>query len=334
MGVLKLNVLLRKYTQTATETVPYSNFKGQTWAIDASSYCYKFCYNAKNKKRNSHIAGFYELFYKLYRNGINPILIFDGKAPELKAHTILRRKARKILIEEKIEELQNSKIMNEEVQDQIQELHDKIIKFSDTLYTDIMHLCDLMNVPYKRSVTEADILCANLYKIGIVQAVLSEDTDMLMYGIEHVMCRYSYSDVIDHVNLNIILRELNITNDLFIDLCILCGTDYNVSHCGPETALKLILSHMSIEDICSKYPLPDKDYFDFVAVRHMVKNVHIYSKGDGDLSMLSLKYRLINWQQLKQYMHTNCNYRLTTIDGHCGNVHLLTLPKVLKVSKS
>lgn len=312
MGVSKLNDIIRKHAPNAIKYVPYSDFKSQTWAIDASIFCYKFSYNAKNKKPNSHIDGFYALFYKLYKHGIKPILIFDGKAPDLKLNTIQQRKQRTIAIKDKIAQLRESDNVD---QDQIDKLDASIIKFSDTLYTDLMTLCDLMNVPYRRAIGEADILCANLYKRGIVDAVLSNDTDMLMYGIEHLMRKYTYDDMIEHVDLTVILRELNINYDLFVDLCILCGTDYTTSTipmCGPETSLQLVRDGKHIEDIETFYVFPSEEDFDYIAVRHLISNVYI----DENVAELDIKVRNINWDLLKNYMHTKCNYRLNTIENH------------------
>jgi flap endonuclease-1 len=54
------------------------------------------------------------------------------------------------------------------------------------------------------------------------------------------------------VELNMVLKELNITYEQLIDVGILVGTDFNpegVKGVGPKTALKLIQQHGTIENV-------------------------------------------------------------------------------------
>lgn len=39
-----------------------------------------------------------------------------------------------------------------------------------------------------------------------------------------------------------VIDELEMTKEMFLDYCLLCGTDFveRIRNCGPETALKLI----------------------------------------------------------------------------------------------
>ena len=48
-----------------------------------------------------------------------------------------------------------------------------------------------------------------------------------------------------------LLQEMGLSNDEFIDLCILCGCDYaeRIPGVGPKTALNLIKQHKNIEAI-------------------------------------------------------------------------------------
>ena len=54
-----------------------------------------------------------------------------------------------------------------------------------------------------------------------------------------------------HYNYNIILKELELTKETFIDFCILCGCDYSptVKGIGHITAFKLIKEYKTIEEI-------------------------------------------------------------------------------------
>ena len=99
---------------------------------------------------------------------------------------------------------------------------------------------------------EAETTCVDLCKRGIVDAVLTEDTDVLAYGVDiflskidtknETICIISYEDILSHLNLN---------NRQFTELCIMCGTDYNtnINKVGPSNAFKLLTKYGSIDNI-------------------------------------------------------------------------------------
>ena len=53
------------------------------------------------------------------------------------------------------------------------------------------------------------------------------------------------------INYDDMLKELEMTYDEFVDLCILCGCDYtdSIQGVGPITAFKLIKEHGTIEKV-------------------------------------------------------------------------------------
>lgn len=78
---------------------------------------------------------------------------------------------------------------------------------------------------------EADELCALLVHKKKVWGCLSEDTDMFVYGCENVL---RYFSLLNHTvvlyNTKKILEELEITQDIFRELCVISGTDYNAHY--------------------------------------------------------------------------------------------------------
>ena len=56
------------------------------------------------------------------------------------------------------------------------------------------------------------------------------------------------------VNLAIILEDMELTMEEFVDLCILCGCDYTntIPGVGPKTSLSLIKKYKNIEAALSK----------------------------------------------------------------------------------
>ena len=92
---------------------------------------------------------------------------------------------------------------------------------------DIVHM---MGLPSFQADGEAEALCAYLQIHGYVDAVLTEDSDVLAYGTEWMVAFRDYKmsdEKIYAIHLPSILEALEYTMDEFRDLCILLSCDYN-----------------------------------------------------------------------------------------------------------
>jgi 5'-3' exonuclease len=108
------------------------------------------------------------------------------------------------------------------------------------------------NIPFIDAEGEAEATCCALAKQGYVSAVLTEDTDVLAYGVPIMLHKIDYvNQNWIEINYDMILEELNLTSTQFLDFCILCSTDYNhnLYKIGPEKAYKLISEVKSIDNI-------------------------------------------------------------------------------------
>lgn len=75
---------------------------------------------------------------------------------------------------------------------------------------------------------EAEALCAFLCVNGYVDAVLSEDTDVLAYGAPMLLSKIDLKNkTVKVLQLNCILEHLELEFDEFRDMCILLSCDYN-----------------------------------------------------------------------------------------------------------
>lgn len=65
-------------------------------AVDASIWIYQFLKAVRDKEgnvlKNAHVVGFFRRICKLLFHGIQPVFVFDGKAPLLKKQTLRNRK--------------------------------------------------------------------------------------------------------------------------------------------------------------------------------------------------------------------------------------------------
>ena len=94
--------------------------------------------------------------------------------------------------------------------------------------------------------------CSDLCINNQVEAVLSEDTDVLAYGAPNFLTKINTSnDTCIRINYNNVLKHMKLNTDQFLDLCIMCGCDYNknIYMVGPEKAYKYIQKYISIENL-------------------------------------------------------------------------------------
>ena len=162
----------------------------------------------------------------------NYFKVFDGKPPPEKYNEIKNRRIKK-----EQNKLEYYKLL-EQFGNNITQKQEKILKrmkrnFTHITRNDILNVKDLLDgygIKYIDAKGEADILCASLVLKKKVSAVLTEDMDLFVYGCPHVLRYLSLSNHNSlEYDLNSILKTLSINLSNFQYICILAGTDYNIS---------------------------------------------------------------------------------------------------------
>ncbi|KAI8069248.1 PIN domain-like protein [Gongronella butleri] len=146
---------------------------------------------------------------------------------------------------------------------------------------------------------EAEAMCANMVTQGYANATASEDMDTIVFGdapvLRYFLAKYQTMLRVDPM---VARRQMGLSKQQFVDLCILCGTDFGtkIHGIGPVRALKLIKQHGSIEALLPhldtrKY-IPEEG-FDFVAVRKIFhtlppipSDTRAYDLKDPDTTMV------------------------------------------------
>lgn len=283
MGIKNLRVILNQKCSVAINTRKLDSYRGMILGIDVSIFLYKYLYN-----NDDHIEGLSRLIFRLLKNHITPIFVFDGKPPKEKNETIKCRKDQKNLLNVKkkileftINEDRNDeegfkinlmKYINEitdeytiiseditnlfekkndEIENEIEKLNKKIIYVTQEHITSSKKLFELIGIKYIHEECEAESLLAMLCKNNIIDGCISEDTDILPNGGKIFLRNFNADkNTIDEYCLQGILDCLSFTQDQFIDMCILCGCDYTskIDGLGPISAFKLITKYGSIEE--------------------------------------------------------------------------------------
>ncbi|XP_019168662.1 PREDICTED: flap endonuclease 1 isoform X1 [Ipomoea nil] len=274
MGIKGLMKLLADNTPRAMKEQKFESYFGRKIAIDASMSIYQFLIVVGRSgtemltneagETTSHLVGMFSRTIRLLEAGIKPVYVFDGKPPDLKKQELAKRYSRR-------EDATAGLAAAEEsgnVED-IEKFSKRTVKVTQQHNSDCKKLLRLMGVPVVEAPSEAEAQCAALCKSDQVYGVASEDMDSLTFGapkfLRHLMDPSSKKIPVMEIEVGKVLEDLELTMDQFIDLCILCGCDYcdSIRGIGPQTALKLVRQHGSLESILEninkeRYQIPDE----------------------------------------------------------------------------
>lgn len=274
--------------------VDLKSLSGKSIAIDAYNALYQFLAIIRQPdgtplkdntgRITSHLSGLFYRTANLVEMDIKVVYVFDGVPPALKEVEIKRRtkvkaealiKYERALQEGRIEEARTYAQMTSRLKDYMAE--------------DSKRLLTQMGVPWVQAPSEGEAQAAHLAKKGDTNYCASQDYDSLLFGAPTLLRNVTisgrrklprkpvYVEVVPEIiELDQLLKELNITREQLVDIGILVGTDFNpegVKGIGPKTALKLIKQHGSLEKL-----LPTLKEAEFPAEPQRIREIFLNPK--------------------------------------------------------
>jgi flap endonuclease-1 len=209
----------------------------------------------------SHLSGIIYRVTNLIEEGIKPVFVFDGKPPVFKAETI---KARAEVREAARQMFEAARAAGSADAYRYAQASASI---NTQIVQDSKELLGYMGVPYILAPSEGEAQASRMVMKGIADYVGSQDYDSLLFGAPRMVKNIAitgrrkvprkniYVDVKPEViELQDVLKSLEISQEQLIDLAILVGTDYNpgIYKVGPKTALKLVKKHSNMEGILNE----------------------------------------------------------------------------------
>ena len=268
MGIKNMLKFLNTNYPNVIRKIDTVNFEGKLIAIDISILLYQVIIAIRNSGADlmnnqgeitSHILGLFNKTINLLKMNIIPVYIFDGKPPEFKNKILSERRE----IKQKAYNKMQTPLSEE---DKIKYFK-RTVSISKAQINECIELLETMGIPYIVAEEEADSLCAELVKKGLVDGVLTEDMDIMTFGATKIyrnLTSYKKDNIM--ILMEDILQALNITYEQFVELCILFGCDYceGVKDISPENIYKYYIKNKNIKDThtlmkTDGYILPDID---------------------------------------------------------------------------
>lgn len=274
----------------------YSVFENQKIALDMMNILY--VYKARDEK--NWMRRVIEFLIHLRNLRVHPVCVFDGQSHPLKQGTVEKRRSDREKGKERVEMLSQaveqyrqhqvrteyfeqfleshpdliSKLTGRPILPQIYHYIQKLSKnyslqFRTTEIETLKKILRALGIIVLEAEHDGEALCSQLSAKGEVEVVISNDSDVFFFGCRQVLFKFTEQGGY-LVKFSDILQVLGLTEEEFVDMCLLCGTDFNTSIRGVGfcRALALIQTYKTIHH--EQFPFRDQLDFDlFENIRSM-----------------------------------------------------------------
>jgi exonuclease-1 len=230
------------------------NFAGKTIGIDAYGWLHRGTVAcaielAQDKPTRKHIDFAMNRVRMLIHFGVKPYLVFDGDYLPSKAHTEKDRAARR-----KESRRTGLQLLQAGKTAQAQQELQKAVDVTPLMAREMIEELKAAGIPYVVAPYEADSQLAYLEQQGTIHGVLSEDSDLLVFGARCLLTKldqYGECVMIRRDDFTA-CRELSLVGWKLSDfriMAMLSGCDYlpGIGGMGLKTAYRLVRKHKTVD---------------------------------------------------------------------------------------
>lgn len=283
---------------TEPKSMEMENLRGKKVAIDTYNIVYQFMSAIRQPdgyplcdskgRTTSHLTGLLHRTASLIEAGIEPVFVFDGKPHPLKQATLDGRKERR----EKAEQEWKDAVERGDMKT----AHTKAqqtSRMTDEVKESAKELIRYMGLPIVDAPSDGEQEAAYICRRKDVWATASQDFDSLLFGTPVLLRNLTMTgrrkvpgkDIYREIKTEVIdseefLRNLGISREQLVDMCILMGTDFNtgIKGIGPKKALKLVRDNGDLESVLRKIGEDIPDYQE-------IRGIFLDYEGSDDYSV-------------------------------------------------
>jgi DNA excision repair protein ERCC-5 len=122
---------------------------------------------------------------------------------------------------------------------------------TQSMITECQHLLALFGLPYVTAPMEAEAQCAELVQLGLVDGIVTDDSDTFLFGGTRVYKNmFNAAKFVECYLANDLVSEFSLSRDKLIAIAQLLGSDYTtgIPGIGPVTALELLAEFPDLQD--------------------------------------------------------------------------------------
>lgn len=307
---------------TTPEDIDLAELRGKRVGIDAFLTAFQFLTTIRDRSptgdggplRDSkgrvvaHLMGILNRTTSMLSMGIQPIFIFDGQSPELKADELAARRKRRL----EAEAIHKQALEDGDYQT-AQKMAQRIVHYSPEMIDDTKKMLDLLGVRWIDAAAEGEGQAAVMAVKGQLDIVATQDWDALLYGspilvrnlMSHGSKRHGRTVKAQKINLQEMLDTHDLSREQLVDLAIMIGTDFHpgLKGIGPKTGIKLIKSLGTIEAICEEKgkEVPERlDEIREIFLNHPASEVAAEALKPGEVDVKGLTHFLQEEREFSQ----------------------------------
>jgi exonuclease 1 len=233
--------------------------KGKTVGVDGYSWLYKSASTCavglyQDPRREDVIRAYISYCTKkcqmLLKWGVRLYFVFDGEEHPMKAETTRKRKEMKERIRKEIER----HIRHGRKKEALGMMR-RCVKVDKEMVRNLISELEAMGIPHIVAPYEADSQLAYLEKSGIIEYILTEDSDLVVYGGRRIIFKMDECGVgrlfdRESVSRSPSSKGVGVLVSKIQEIVSLSGCDYTdgIRGVGINTALKLMMAQESIEN--------------------------------------------------------------------------------------
>ena len=265
MGIRGLCSWIQWAAPQSIQEPNWTDWRGKTIGVDMLG----LLYNAKSRKQCpfQYIG---KLVARCKQYGIRIVPIFDGKPPIEKSETLKQRfhvreesTAKLAILEKDYEHTEMSELQREWLAKNIQMLEKKgsyVTSEEREIAKQIFYACGIVPL---NATGEADNVLAYFAKRGELDAILSNDFDLLARGVETLLVPEFYALPGDRsgwsqYSLSRILQHAQFQYEQFVEMCVLMGSDYTSKNLPYKSAYWTIKFGGSFSKALCKLAIEDE----------------------------------------------------------------------------
>ncbi|KAK4160104.1 hypothetical protein QBC43DRAFT_220515, partial [Cladorrhinum sp. PSN259] len=233
---------------------------------------------------------------KMFKHfGVTPYLVFDGDYLPSKAKTEeSREKRRRECMKTGLALLKAGKPSQAHMELQ------KAIDVTPEMARHFIEELKKENIPYVVAPYEADAQLVYLERQGIISGIVSEDSDLLVFGAKRLLTKMDGHGQCVEINRKdfCLVREISLTewtDNEFRHMAIFSGCDYlaGINTVGLKTAYRLIRKHKTAERVIkmirfdTKYKLPENYLEEFKQAEHTFLYQRVFCPKKQDIVHLT-----------------------------------------------
>ncbi|AMD19859.1 HCL292Cp [Eremothecium sinecaudum] len=225
------------------------------------------------------------------------------------------------------------------------EIYEKAVKdkrdadeVTPDMVRDIQELLSRFGIPFITAPMEAEAQCAELLSQKLVDAIITDDSDIFLFGGSKVYKNmFHEKNYVEYYNANAISAELGLDRDKFIAIAQLLGSDYTtgVKGVGKVAAMEILAEYGDLESFRNWY---NENQFDKVKLQQessfqkslrkkLVKNEVVLDESFPSIAVreaylnpvvdhdpTKFVWGMPNLDRLRSYMHEHVNWSIEKSD--------------------